>query len=110
MQPRLSQVGIDVSQRSRELSSLTEPLLGEPVYVFNDWHAVMVFGLAGRDDLAERVITASGHSVGSNRFAQPTALREKRSSEAAVERAVEGRVLRGAGRRRSAPGAATCRG
>ena len=39
-----------------------------PVYIFNDWHAVMVLSLIGRDDRAEHVITdARRRSVGSNR-------------------------------------------
>jgi tetratricopeptide (TPR) repeat protein len=63
---RLSLAGVDVSQRARELTSDIEPLLGRSVSLFNDWHAIMTFGLAGRSDLAERVITASHQSVGTN--------------------------------------------
>jgi hypothetical protein len=63
---RLSLAGIDVSERATQLSRDIEPLVGEPVYVFNDWHAVMVFGLAGRSDLADHVISASRRSAGSN--------------------------------------------
>jgi tetratricopeptide (TPR) repeat protein len=65
---RLSLAGIEVSRRAERLSLDIEPLLGEPVYVFNDWHAVMVFTLAGRDDLAERVVVASRRSKGTNRL------------------------------------------
>jgi hypothetical protein len=65
---RLSLVGVDVSQQASELALDVEPLLGDPVYLFNDWHAVMAFGLAGRLDLVEQVISrASRHSLGSNR-------------------------------------------
>jgi hypothetical protein len=65
---RLSLFGIDVSGRAGELSLDLEALLGDPVYIFNDWHAVMVFGLARRDDLAEQVTSAARRrSVGTNR-------------------------------------------
>jgi tetratricopeptide (TPR) repeat protein len=64
---RLSLVGLDVSQRARQLADDIEPLLGEPVYIFNDWHTIMAFGLGGRADLSEQVIDASRHAVGSNR-------------------------------------------
>jgi tetratricopeptide (TPR) repeat protein len=66
---RLSLVGVDVRRRAQLLASDIEPLIGEPVYVFNDWHAVMVFGLAGRADLSEQVIDASRRSIGTNRAA-----------------------------------------
>lgn len=65
---RLSLFGVDVSERADRLTLEIEPLLDEPVYIFNDWHAVMAFGLAGRHDLAQRVITDSRrHSMGTNR-------------------------------------------
>ena len=63
---RLSLAGIDVSERASLLSEDIEPPVDEPVYIFIDWHAVMVIGLAGRTDLADRVIAASRRSVGSN--------------------------------------------
>ena len=53
---RLSLFGVDVHERASQLSGDIEPLIAEPVYVFNDWHAVMAFSLAGRHDLADRVI------------------------------------------------------
>ena len=65
---RLSLFGVDVGQRAGDLALDIEPLLGAPVYIFNDWHAVMIFSLAGRDDLTEHVSTAARRdSVGSNR-------------------------------------------
>ena len=64
---RLALVGVDVSQRARQLAGDIEPLLDEPVYIFNDWHTIMAFGLGGRSDLSEQVIDASRHAVGSNR-------------------------------------------
>jgi hypothetical protein len=46
-----------------------ESVLGEPVYLFNDWHAVMAFGLAGSHDLNERVLTANRRQAhGTNRL------------------------------------------
>jgi tetratricopeptide (TPR) repeat protein len=65
---RLSLLGVDVGRRIEALSVDIEPLLGEPVYLFNDWHAIMALGLAGRRDAVERVVaTARRRSVGSNR-------------------------------------------
>ena len=61
------QARCDVRQRAGQLVSDIEPLLGEPVYIFNDWHTIMAFGLAGRSDLSEQVISANQHAVGSNR-------------------------------------------
>ena len=65
---RLSLFGVDVSGRAAQLSDDIEPLLAEPVYVFNDWHAVMAFGLAGRHDLSHRVLEANRERArGTNR-------------------------------------------
>jgi tetratricopeptide (TPR) repeat protein len=65
---RLSLFGIDVRKRTDALFVDIEPILGEPVYLFNDWHAIMVLGLAGRHDAVERVIsTTRRRAVGSNR-------------------------------------------
>jgi tetratricopeptide (TPR) repeat protein len=44
---RLSLFGADVSARARLLAADIVPLVTQPVYVFNDWHVVMAFGLAG---------------------------------------------------------------
>jgi hypothetical protein len=65
---RLSLFGVDVSERVGRLADDIEPLLDSSIYVFNDWHAVMAFGLAGRGDLVDRVIVeARRGSVGTNR-------------------------------------------
>ena len=53
---RLSLFGVDVSERAGRLADDIEPLLGSSIYVFNDWHAVMALGLAGRADAVRRVI------------------------------------------------------
>jgi hypothetical protein len=53
---RLSLLGVDLGTRPRALSSDVETLVDDPVYVFNDWHAVMAFGLAGRHDLVEQLV------------------------------------------------------
>ncbi|HEY4929883.1 MAG TPA: tetratricopeptide repeat protein [Acidimicrobiales bacterium] len=65
---RLSLFGVDITERVGRLADDIEPLLDSSVYVFNDWHAVMAFGLAGRADLVDRVIVeAHRGSVGTNR-------------------------------------------
>lgn len=61
---RLSLFGVDVSDRAQALVDDVNALVGEPVYIFNDWHAVMLFELAGRDDLAEHVLELN-HSAAS---------------------------------------------
>ncbi len=65
---RLSLFGVDVADRAVELADAIEPLVGDPIYVFNDWHAVQAFGLAGRPDLIQVVLTNNRRrSVGTNR-------------------------------------------
>jgi tetratricopeptide (TPR) repeat protein len=55
---RLALFGADVSSRATELATDVEPLMDTaPVYIFNDWHAVMAFGLAGWQQQADRVLT-----------------------------------------------------
>jgi tetratricopeptide (TPR) repeat protein len=56
---RLHLFGVDVGDRARTLLGDIAGLLGEPVYVFNDWHAVMIAGLAGSPDVCERLIRAN---------------------------------------------------
>ena len=53
---RLSLFGVDVTDRAAQLAADIDDLVGEPVYIFNDWHAVMAFGLAGDHERVERVI------------------------------------------------------
>jgi len=38
-------------------------LVDVPAYIFNDWHAVMTFGLAGDHPRSARVISANSHLV-----------------------------------------------
>jgi hypothetical protein len=67
---RLHLFGVDVGDRARTLFEDVEALLGEPVAVFNDWHAVMSAGLAGAHEVCERLILVnrSAHD-GTNRRA-----------------------------------------
>ncbi|HEY1639376.1 MAG TPA: tetratricopeptide repeat protein [Streptosporangiaceae bacterium] len=68
---RLALYGADVRDRATRLADDIDPLLdAAPVYIFNDWHAVMALGLAGRHDHAEHVVAASRRLVaGTNRAA-----------------------------------------
>ena len=67
---RLHLFGVDVGDRARMLLADLGGLLGEPVYVFNDWHAVMIAGLAGSPDECERLIRANRSAPdGTNRRA-----------------------------------------
>ncbi len=59
---RLSLFGADVSGRAERLAADIDDLIGSPVYIFNDWHAVMAFGLAADVRRTERVIAANGGS------------------------------------------------
>jgi tetratricopeptide (TPR) repeat protein len=52
---RLHLFGIDVRDRAQTLAADIAQMLAEPVYVFNDWHAVMAAGLAGDRDLCEQL-------------------------------------------------------
>jgi tetratricopeptide (TPR) repeat protein len=56
---RLSLFGIDVTERAAQLAADIDDLVSEPVYIFNDWHALMAFGLAGDHARVERVILAN---------------------------------------------------
>src|ERR1700745_37359 len=50
---RLSLVCVGVDRRARELAADIDDLVSSPVYIFNDWHAVMAFGLAGNTERTE---------------------------------------------------------
>jgi tetratricopeptide (TPR) repeat protein len=43
---RLSLYGADVTIRAKALAADISGLVNEPAYIFNDWHAIMTFGLA----------------------------------------------------------------
>jgi tetratricopeptide (TPR) repeat protein len=66
---RLSLFAHDLGDRVQPLAADIESVLNDPIYIFNDWHAVMVFGLAGADDLNERVLTGNRRRTsGTNRL------------------------------------------
>jgi hypothetical protein len=58
---RLSLFGVDVADRAAQLAADIDDLVGDPVYIFNDWHALMAFALAGDRGRVERVILANRH-------------------------------------------------
>jgi tetratricopeptide (TPR) repeat protein len=58
---RLSLFGADVTERAERLAADIDDLVSSPVYIFNDWHAVMSFGLAGDFLRTERVIASNRH-------------------------------------------------
>jgi tetratricopeptide (TPR) repeat protein len=64
---RLHLQGVSVGERWQRLCELWEPCLDDGWYAFNDFHAMMAFIGAGRDDLAQRLLaimqqTAAGTS------------------------------------------------
>jgi tetratricopeptide (TPR) repeat protein len=66
---RLSLFGVDVVHRASDLADDLEPLIEDPTYIFNDWHAVMTFGLAGQHEVSERIVTSNRQrAVGTNRL------------------------------------------
>ena len=71
---RLSLFGVDVCNRAGQLADDIEEVLDGPVYVFNDWHAAMTFGLAGRHNRADDLLRATREmAVGTNRMASDRA-------------------------------------
>src|ERR1700728_3910969 len=64
---RLHLYGVDIGDRLDELAATMEPLADGAIYVFNDWHLVMVFGLAGRHELSRRVLANQQRTLGTNR-------------------------------------------
>jgi tetratricopeptide (TPR) repeat protein len=71
---RLSLYGQDVTTRAQKLAADISDLVdGSSVYLFNDWHAVMTFALAGDNRSTAAVLAASGSAEGrtSSRAAQP---------------------------------------
>ena len=67
---RLSLYGIGLGERAHALASAVDPLVSEPVAVFNDWHAVMALGLAGHHQRNPEILAANRErSVGTNRAA-----------------------------------------
>jgi tetratricopeptide (TPR) repeat protein len=68
---RLALYGADLGDRAGRLADDIAPLMeSAPVYAFNDWHAVMAFGLAGRHDRSRRVVADCARlAIGTNRDA-----------------------------------------
>jgi tetratricopeptide (TPR) repeat protein len=67
---RLSLSGVDVTERAEQLASDIDSLVGEPIYIFNDWHAVMAFGLAGDHERNARLVATNRHlAEGTNKAA-----------------------------------------
>ncbi len=65
---RLSLCGVDVRERSATLAADVAQVIDAPTYIFNDWHAVMAFGLADQVDLEEQLLSENRrHAVGTNR-------------------------------------------
>ncbi len=56
---RLSLYGTDVAAPAAALAADISDLVDVPVYIFNDWHAVMTFGLAGQYARNARVLGAN---------------------------------------------------
>ncbi len=52
---RLSLFGVDVAGRAKELAADIDALAEEQIYIFNDWHAVMAFGLAGDHEQSNKL-------------------------------------------------------
>jgi tetratricopeptide (TPR) repeat protein len=67
---RLSLSGEDVTDRAARLAADLEPLTADdPTYIFNDWHAVMTFGLAGDHEAGEHILTNNRRRAqGTNRL------------------------------------------
>ena len=78
---RLSLYGTDVTVPARVLAADIADLVDVPAYIFNDWHAVMAFGLAGEH-------ARNGRVIGANR--QLTAASNRRAAERAGLRLLEG--------------------
>jgi tetratricopeptide (TPR) repeat protein len=56
---RLRLYGVDVTERARQLAADIDELVSDPVYIFNDWHALMAFGLAGDHARVARITAAN---------------------------------------------------
>ena len=55
-------------RRSAALAADMAEVIDAPTYIFNDWHAVMAFGLAGHADLDEQLLSENRrHALGTNR-------------------------------------------
>jgi hypothetical protein len=61
---RLSLYGADVNAPATALAGDISGLVDVPAYIFNDWHAVMTFGLAGEHARNARVLAANSRLTG----------------------------------------------
>jgi tetratricopeptide (TPR) repeat protein len=86
---RLSLYGTDVAAPAAALAADISGLVDVPAYLFNDWHAIMAFGLAGDHAVSARVIAAN------SRLTRPT---NKRAAERAGLRLLEAFAAFAAGR------------
>ena len=77
---RLSLYGTDVTVPAAALAADVAALVDAPVYIFNDWHAVMAFGLAGDH-------AGNGRVIGANR--RLTAATNRQAAERAGLRLLE---------------------
>lgn len=75
---RLSMLGCDLGERWQELADTWDQHADGKLYPFNDWHAVMAYLGAARDQDVERILTAlraaSGESPEVLRWARQTGL------------------------------------
>ena len=55
--------GVDVGQRWQRLAEVWEPRIDDGWYAFNDYHAMVAFVGAGRDDLARRLLAVMEHTA-----------------------------------------------
>jgi tetratricopeptide (TPR) repeat protein len=78
---RLSLYGTDVAGPAAALAADIADLVNVPVYIFNDWHAVMIFGLAGEHARVARVLHANRN------LARPT---NRQAADRAGHRLLEG--------------------
>ncbi|MGH9104534.1 MAG: alpha/beta fold hydrolase [Acidimicrobiales bacterium] len=53
---RFALLGAPLVERAVELVAIFEPKIGDSTQCFNDWHAAMAFGLAGRPELSEALL------------------------------------------------------
>lgn len=56
---RLNLLGVDVGERWSELATKWESSVTDTLYAFNDVHAMTTFVSAGRDDAADKLMTAN---------------------------------------------------
>jgi tetratricopeptide (TPR) repeat protein len=86
---RLSLYGTDVAAPAAALAADISDLVDVPAYIFNDWHAVMTFGLAGDQARNGRILAANRH------LAAPT---NRQAAQRAGLRLLEGFAAFTAGR------------